>query len=208
MDADIERADFPRRPISHDQYAAVDSHLNEEEQALLPTASSPRRGSLALGGQTEKSEPDEDLQAPQARSGCCKSKSKTRSWKCAASMAGSFTGGIIACLAVQSINFRYNFYPGYSSSSNALFAAKSGKHFHFPPAQPTNGGPEYATYFPTDVGYAGPTPTGNEAGLIQTAPAYPFHTGAAGLVGPTSIKGSKGKGKPEFDIFRHWGNLR
>ncbi|KAH9927417.1 phosphoglycerate mutase-like protein [Epithele typhae] len=51
----------------------------------------------------------------------------------------------------------------------------------FPPSAPTNAFP---SLFPTDVGYAGPTPTGAEPALIATAPAYPLHTGAPHLVSP------------------------
>ena len=77
----------------------------------------------------------------------------------------------------------------------------------FPPASPTNAFP---SLFPTNVGYAGPTPTGAEAALVATAPSYPLHTGAPHLVSPLSLDKSNttdGSTKPTFDIFKHWGNL-
>ncbi|KIP05069.1 hypothetical protein PHLGIDRAFT_31059 [Phlebiopsis gigantea 11061_1 CR5-6] len=83
------------------------------------------------------------------------------------------------------------------------YAGSSEVH-HFPPASPTN---VFPSLFPTDVGHAGPTPTGAEAGLIATAPSYPVHSGAPHLVSPASMnKGDKHKSS-NFDIFKHWGNL-
>ena len=67
--------------------------------------------------------------------------------------------------------------------------------------------PWIPSYFPTDVGYAGPTPTGAEPGLVKTAPGYPIHTGAAVLLQPTSKDEVDGKGGKKFDMFRSWGNL-
>ncbi|KIY71949.1 phosphoglycerate mutase-like protein [Cylindrobasidium torrendii FP15055 ss-10] len=66
----------------------------------------------------------------------------------------------------------------------------------FPPPSPTNAFP---SLFPTNVGYAGETPTGAEPALIATAPAQPLHTGAPVLVPP--------KESEKFDIFKKWGNL-
>ncbi|RDX45602.1 phytase [Lentinus brumalis] len=103
----------------------------------------------------------------------------------------------------------------YSSSSNAYIpvrenlrieAAAAGRAgstevHNYPPASPTNAFP---SLFPSDVGYAGPTPTGAEPALVATAPSYPIHTGAPHLLSPEALK-NETKGK--FDIFRHWGNL-
>ncbi|RPD81516.1 phosphoglycerate mutase-like protein [Lentinus tigrinus ALCF2SS1-7] len=77
---------------------------------------------------------------------------------------------------------------------------------NFPPASPTN---VFPSLFPTDVGYAGPTPTGAEAALVATAPSYPLHTGAPHLLSPLSLEKnlSAMDSKPSFDIFKHWGNL-
>ena len=70
---------------------------------------------------------------------------------------------------------------------------------NYPPKHPSNRKPEL---FPTNVGYAGPTPTGAEAGLVATAPAYPQHTGIQNLVRPKTSKLGK-----DFDLFKYWGNL-
>lgn len=55
--------------------------------------------------------------------------------------------------------------------------------------------------FPTNIGYAGPTPTGKEAALLATAPAQPIHTAVAPLL-PPQQKTTSG-----FSIMQHWGNL-
>lgn len=95
---------------------------------------------------------------------------------------------------------------------------------NFPPAEPTNRFPEY---FPSDVGYAGPTPTGAEPAVVATAPSWPMHTGAPHLVVPSrlgktsqehhseeedeELKKGKGKGKKgkkrKFNMLEKWGNL-
>lgn len=74
---------------------------------------------------------------------------------------------------------------------------------HFPPTAPTNAFP---SMFPSNIGHAGPTPTGAEPAIIATAPSYPLHTGAAQLVPPPSTVKSGSK-KGGFDLFRLWGNL-
>ena len=92
----------------------------------------------------------------------------------------------------------------------------------FPPPNPTNAFP---SYFPTNVGYAGATPTGGEAAVMVTAPSYPMHTGecAHQLLRPAKLEASVGSGseheeddgtsnrykkkKESFNIFRSWGNL-
>ncbi|KAG6881031.1 hypothetical protein C0993_003155, partial [Termitomyces sp. T159_Od127] len=73
----------------------------------------------------------------------------------------------------------------------------------FPPASPTNANP---TLSPSNVGYPGGTPTGAEPNVIETAPAYPIHSGAAQLVAPNTL-GSKANEGKKFDLFRKWGNL-
>ena len=94
---------------------------------------------------------------------------------------------------------------------------------NYPPTKPTNA---YPSLFPSNVGYAGGTPTGAEAAVIETAPAYPLHTGQCAhqllrpvsLVGETSRKnlnddgsaiqkGKKKGKKPQFNLFHAWGNL-
>ncbi|KAJ3514189.1 hypothetical protein NLJ89_g2508 [Agrocybe chaxingu] len=87
----------------------------------------------------------------------------------------------------------------------------------FPPSKPTNA---YPSLFPSNVGYAGGTPTGAEAAVIETAPAYPLHTGQCNhqLLRPTELGGEtrkegdstkhgKGKKKSKFNLFHSWGNL-
>ena len=74
----------------------------------------------------------------------------------------------------------------------------------YPPPKATN---NFPSYFPPDVGYPGPTPTGAEPAVIATAPAYPIHTGAPNLLGPTSGV-LNGAVNSTFDIFKYWGNLR
>ena len=85
----------------------------------------------------------------------------------------------------------------------------------FPPVKPTN---VYPSLFPTDVGYPGRTPTGAEAAVVATAPAYPLHTGQCShqLLIPKLLEGqAKGmtdesvgfREKPKFNLFRSWGNL-
>lgn len=92
---------------------------------------------------------------------------------------------------------------------------------HFPPTEPTNAFP---SLFPSNVGYAGGTPTGAEPAVIATAPAYPIHHGKCSqqLIVPDTIPGQNSdnggsdteddakKGEqdhPKFDLFKSWGNL-
>ena len=125
-------------------------------------------------------------------------------------IAAAFLAG-----AVASIGAQYFFCASQGGVSTAsasqrkveVFAppyAGSSEVHHFPPPSPTN---VFPSLFPTNVGHAGPTPTGAEAGLVATAPSYPVHTGAPHLVSPSSMnKGDKHKGS-NFDIFKYWGNL-
>ncbi|KAI0665367.1 phosphoglycerate mutase-like protein [Trametes maxima] len=89
------------------------------------------------------------------------------------------------------------------SATDAFAAPDAGSTnvHHYPPPSPTNAFP---SLFPSDVGHAGPTPTGAEPALVATAPAYPIHTGAPHLLGPEALRNHS---KQPFDIFRHWGNL-
>lgn len=98
---------------------------------------------------------------------------------------------------------------GFSAASNNELAPPwvgSTERHPFPPPSPTNA---YPSLFPTNVGYAGGTPTGAEAAVIATAPVYPIHTGAAQLVVPATLgdKGNKNGGDKDFDMFKKWGNL-
>lgn len=80
----------------------------------------------------------------------------------------------------------------------------STEHHNFPPVSPTNA---HTSLFPTQIGYAGPTPTGAEPGVVATAPSYPIHTGAPSLVTPSAKGGAKNSQKDKFDMFKYWGNL-
>ncbi|GJE94137.1 histidine-type phosphatase [Phanerochaete sordida] len=120
---------------------------------------------------------------------------------------GAFAAGVLACLAVQYVvcSGRGGDMPPPHRNVEVFappYAGSSEVH-HFPPTSPTN---VFPSLFPTDVGHAGPTPTGAEPALIATAPSYPVHTGAPHLVAPTfTHKGNKTSAK--FDLFKHWGNL-
>ncbi|KAH7929279.1 phosphoglycerate mutase-like protein [Leucogyrophana mollusca] len=132
-----------------------------------------------------------------------------------AQLASSFAGGIALCLGAQLAVWGpgcYSFRPRPDTPNSVhQFAPPyvgSTEVHNFPPASPTNAFPEL---FPTNVGYAGGTPTGAEPALIATAPSYPLHTGAAQLVLPTKLHESKdSKESPkndDFNLFRSWGNL-
>ncbi|KAG6856725.1 hypothetical protein H0H87_001325 [Tephrocybe sp. NHM501043] len=131
----------------------------------------------------------------------------------------AFLAGTIACGVTQlAVCGPGCFVPGKSNHSTASGEDNNMKvlappyvgstEVHpFPPASPTNANP---TLFPSNVGYAGATPTGAEPGVIATAPAYPIHTGAAQLVTPDTLghKAKNGKGGTEdFDLLKKWGNL-
>jgi hypothetical protein len=129
----------------------------------------------------------------------------------------SFVAGSIACLTVQFLCGSTSCFSGQPSTSihntgstnsnnEAMLAPPyvgSTVRHPFPPPSPTNAVP---TLFPTDVGYAGGTPTGAEPAIIATAPSYPIHSGAAQLIEPGTL-GKNKKGSHGFDIFRKWGNL-
>jgi hypothetical protein len=74
----------------------------------------------------------------------------------------------------------------------------------YPPTRPTGTDP---SLFPSNVGHAGPTPTGAEPALLVTAPVYPVHSGAPGLLVPTSIPLGNSDARPDFDLLKYWGNL-
>ncbi|EPQ60548.1 phosphoglycerate mutase-like protein [Gloeophyllum trabeum ATCC 11539] len=72
----------------------------------------------------------------------------------------------------------------------------------FPP--PGASGSALASYFPgaSEVGYPGPTPTGDEAAAIETAPPSYMES-----VYPLSDPLPSGPETPGFDVIRYWGNL-
>lgn len=127
----------------------------------------------------------------------------------------AFVGGILACFVGQYAFCGTDcFSPPYSDGGSAAQVQAnvvpthvgSTERHNFPPPSPTNA---YPTLFPSDVGYPGGTPTGAEAALIITAPAYPLHTGAAHLVVPQSmVKGNNPETKTKkFSLLKSWGNL-
>ncbi|KAL6310042.1 histidine phosphatase superfamily [Sparassis latifolia] len=76
--------------------------------------------------------------------------------------------------------------------------------FSFPPVGATF--TAYEAYFPdaSEVGYPGPTPTGDEAEAIQTAPAAALNLDAYPLVNPLAQYTGD---VPSFNTLHHWGNL-
>lgn len=119
--------------------------------------------------------------------------------------AAAFVAGVVSCLAVQAWvcgGQRPDVRPQRQVEVFAPPYAGSSEVHHFPPASPTN---VFPSLFPTDVGHAGPTPTGAEPALIATAPIYPVHSGAPHLVSPF-MQQANATAK-EFDLFKHWGNL-
>ncbi|THH09693.1 hypothetical protein EW145_g1832 [Phellinidium pouzarii] len=120
----------------------------------------------------------------------------------------AFFAGLLACLGALTLFPTLCVSRSGVTSSNLVHIAApshvgSTESHNFPPASPTNAD---TLLFPTNVGYAGPTPTGAEPAVVATAPSYPVHTGAPMLVTP-STKGAKGSKKGGFDMFKRWGNL-
>lgn len=137
-------------------------------------------------------------------------------------ITAAFVLGAAACVATQ-FAFCGTTCLGANRSSSASSASPvhrkvappyvgSTQVHRFPPAKPTNA---YPSLFPSNVGYAGGTPTGAEPAVIATAPAYPIQPGQCvqQLIAPESMQGHDGhdrgkKGKHDkFILFRSWGNL-
>lgn len=146
-------------------------------------------------------------------------------------VSGAFVLGTIACLLAQYAICGSNCFTGRGSAYTAAatyghqnqdtvsilappYVGSTEAH-NFPPTKPTNAFP---SLFPSNVGYAGGTPTGAEAAVIATAPAYPLHTGQCShqLLRPASLEAdgkkvddaAKPKGKKsKFNLFHNWGNL-
>ncbi|KAI5121934.1 hypothetical protein M0805_000263 [Coniferiporia weirii] len=74
----------------------------------------------------------------------------------------------------------------------------------FPVPNATNAVSSLASFFPdaSVVGFAGPTPTGDEAEVIATATSVPKVTDAFPLLNPSTFDN-----KSSFDVLRTWGNL-
>ncbi|KAI0652160.1 phosphoglycerate mutase-like protein [Trametes meyenii] len=75
----------------------------------------------------------------------------------------------------------------------------------FPPPGATD--TSVNTYFPgpEQVGHAGPTPTGDEAWVLETAPAAPEREDVYPLISP--VQAQTPLKKPAFNPVRSWGNL-
>ncbi|TYJ52174.1 hypothetical protein B9479_007219 [Cryptococcus floricola] len=73
---------------------------------------------------------------------------------------------------------------------------------------PPNGTQVNSQLFPPEsqVGYAGPTPTGVEPGAAATAAIYASNTGATGNF-PLVVEDPLEESDSDFDVFKHWGNL-
>ncbi|KAH7928511.1 phosphoglycerate mutase-like protein [Leucogyrophana mollusca] len=96
-------------------------------------------------------------------------------------------------------------YAGLAQPSTVTAATYAGETStaDYPPSGATNSAID--SYFPdaSQVGYPGPTPTGDEAEAIATAPSFPKVTSAFPLVEPNTAD-DKGE---TFDVLRYWGNL-
>jgi hypothetical protein len=109
--------------------------------------------------------------------------------------SGSLSTSFSSSDSLVSPSYETNFVPPYVGSTEV---------HQYPPAKPTNVDP---SLFPSNIGYAGPTPTGAEPALLATAPVNPAHSGAPGLLAPPALASGKTKSGEPFDLFRHWGNL-
>ena len=192
-------------------YADYDPLDREEEHhALLPSTTQQLKESPAP--------------QPQHRQ-CCKYRRPLKSYLVP---LVSFLGGGSAVLLVQLLQANYLF-PFHRSTTTShaydprpdfLTAADGEGEFappyigskeihNYPPTSPTN---DFPSLFPTEVGYPGPTGTGAEPALVQTAPVYPKQSGAPLLVPPRPNSKDKAYvegevGGSNFDMFRSWGNL-
>ncbi|TBU46091.1 phosphoglycerate mutase-like protein [Dichomitus squalens] len=90
-------------------------------------------------------------------------------------------------------------YPSASSWAGSTESAV------FPPPGATNTAID--TYFPDaeQVGHPGPTPTGDEAWVLETAPVAPVKEDVYPLINPA--EGQAPVSTPGFNPMRYWGNL-
>ncbi|KAH6919137.1 histidine phosphatase superfamily [Coprinopsis sp. MPI-PUGE-AT-0042] len=145
-------------------------------------------------------------------------------------ISAAFVGGAIACVLMQlAVCGPSCFTRGGSPATQAMYAEPPtpsafaptwvGRTTRepFPPTKPTN---VFPSMFPTNVGYAGGTPTGAEPAVIATAPVYPYQSPqcANQLVPPSQlmdasagIASAKAKDQKtndgKFKLFTKWGNL-
>ncbi|KAI5121930.1 hypothetical protein M0805_000259 [Coniferiporia weirii] len=93
--------------------------------------------------------------------------------------------------------------PSTSSFQASSFAGETSSAV-FPVPNATNAASSLDSFFPdaTVVGFAGPTPTGDEAEVIATATSVPKVTDAFPLLNPSTFDN-----KSSFNVLRTWGNL-
>lgn len=170
----------------HHYYESPD----QERETLLPTASN---------GESSKT----------SKSTCI-----TKKQFGALHLLAAFLAGSVACGVTQYLICGTNcFSPTHAACEVVDHSAQvyvappyvgSTEVHNYPPPSPTNANP---TLFPSNVGYAGGTPTGAEPAVILTAASYPLHTGAAQLVAPSKLGNKSGNKHRNFDLFKKWGNL-
>ncbi|TRM63976.1 histidine phosphatase superfamily [Schizophyllum amplum] len=120
-------------------------------------------------------------------------------------LGAAFVAGIFACALGQYALHCGQQAPGVAAGSGqpgmlaAPWAGSTEVH-GFPPVEPTNAVP---SMFPSNVGYAGGTPTGAEPAVLATAPAVPIHKSTPNLAQPSVLK----EASKSFNMFRSWGNL-
>lgn len=201
----------PNDEREYADYDPRDPHDREDEHhALLPSTTQELKESPAT--------------RPQSRQ-CCKYKHPLKPYLVP---LASFLAGGSAVLLVQLLQANYLF-PFHRSTTTShaytprpdFLTAPDGqaefappyvgsKEIHnYPPTSPTN---NFPSLFPTEVGYPGPTGTGAEPALVQTAPMYPKQSGAPLLVPPRPYSKDKADAEGEvggsnFDMFKSWGNL-
>lgn len=206
---------MPRRPdveiaLSAEEASNIyDSH-GAETEALLPTS---RPETDAIASPTKGKS---DISFTQS---CRQQKFSS------IGVATAFVLGTVACLLAQYAICGTNCFKRYDQQLAAVqtqpkqdvvsvlaspWAGSTVVH-KFPPTEPTNAFP---SLFPSNVGYAGATPTGAEAAVVATAPAYPLQTGQCNhpLLRPVSIPADSSslkdkKKDSKFNLFRSWGNL-
>jgi Histidine phosphatase superfamily (branch 2) len=191
-------------------YADYDPTDREDEHhALLPSTT-----------QEIKESPAPQLQRRQ----CCKPKRPLKPYLVS---LVSFLAGGSAVLLVQFLRENCFFPPHPSTSTSHAYTGRpdlldvangdddfappyvgSTEIHHYPPPSPTN---DFPSLFPTEVGNPGPTGTGAEPALVQTAPVYPKQSGAPLLVSPRPNSKDNANndvgGDGKFDMFKSWGNL-
>ena len=191
-----------------------DTSQHAEREALLPTSRETESSSLPL-----------EKKWPRLADVCSKSQFSILH------ISAAFLTGVIACVLFEAVIYPSCFTGRQNASTHRIQQSNndviatalappyvgSTEVHHFPPTKPTNA---YPSQFPTNVGYAGGTPTGAEPAVIATAPSYPIQNGQCGnkLIAPESFQpalsgakkpeaGVKGKKSKGFNLLRSWGNL-